>query len=446
MRTLKQAQIKETNRKTMKNTNIHGKIVEKKEGWIVLQIYGDAFHRGFAHGYLLHKELKRTKDVLLFFIKQELGISVSKYMKIVKTKIQPVMKKRYIEFYEEISGISKGAKTAGTDISVDIILAWNSYITIYSYLKDGAPKKCSAFIATGNATEKGDIVMAHTTHTNFADGQLANIILYVFPSSGFSFVMQTQPGLIASGMDWFLCSSGIVGCETTISDIKYKPRFEDPFFCRIRKCMQYGGSFDDYEKIMTTRNGGDYACSWLLGNINTNEIMLFELGLLEKNVTKTKNGAFYGMNVALGRNIREKETADKDLNNRETSSGNRNLRFNDLLFHDYQGKINIENSKKIISDHYDTSLQGFRRNTRGICKHDEFDETLSGNPNFMCGSTDAKVVNTDMAKHLVFQGRFGSGCGRTFTIEDHLKKYPEYEEWRTVVEDIPLYKWTTIQP
>jgi hypothetical protein len=225
---------------------------------------------------LLQEELERMKDVLSFFIKNELEISFSKYMKIVKTKIQPVIKKHYVDFYEEIRGISKGAKTAGTNVSVDIIRAWNSYITIYSYLKDGPPKKCSAFIATGNSTENGDIVMAHTTHTNFADGQLANIILYVFPSSGFSFVMQTQPGLIASGMDWFLCSSGIIGCETTISDIKYKPRLEDPFFCRIRKCMQYGSSFDDYEKIMTTRNGGDYACSWLLGNINTNEIMLFE--------------------------------------------------------------------------------------------------------------------------------------------------------------------------
>lgn len=135
--------------------------------------------------------------------------------------------------------------------------------------------------------------MAHNTHTNFADGQLHNIIMNVIPSSGHPFVMQTSAGYIASGTDWFICSTGMIGCETTIGDINYTPRFGVPYFCRIRQAMQYGKTLDDYEQIMDKKNAGDYACSWLFGDINTNEIMLYEIGLKEKNVQRTKNGVFW---------------------------------------------------------------------------------------------------------------------------------------------------------
>lgn len=445
--------------KTKKTIQHNGKIIDKKEGWIVLQVYGDAYQRGFAHGYLLHNELKRTMHVFNFFLKNELKISHQKYLKIVKTKIEPKIRTNYPEFYEEMRGISKGAKAAGEIISVEFILAWNSYITIYSFLKDGAahdPKhtphpnhrqqRCSAFIATGDVTATGEIVMAHTTHTNFADGQLANIVLYVYPTSGFSFVMQTQPGLIASGTDWFLCSSGIIGCETTIGDISYKPIIDDPFFCRIRQCMQYGASLDDYENIMTTRNGGDYACSWLLGDTHTQEIMLFELGLSNQHTKRKTNGVFYGMNSAIGKSLREKDTSDHDLENISTSSGNRNARFKELFSNEYKKNITVEDAKKIISDHYDKTLNIQDKNSLGICKHNEFDHIHSKEPNFMYGSTDAKVVNSQMAKDLTFVGRFGSGCGRTFDIEKHLKGNPQYEKWRTVVDDFPYYEWRSIHP
>ena len=47
------------NNKTRKNVRIHGKITGEKEGWKMVHVYGEPYERGYAHGYLLSKELKR---------------------------------------------------------------------------------------------------------------------------------------------------------------------------------------------------------------------------------------------------------------------------------------------------------------------------------------------------------------------------------------------------
>lgn len=420
-------------------SKIHGKLITEKDGWVVLQIYGDPFQRGFAHGRLLKSHIEKVRRVLYFFIKNELKISVKKYMGIMKKYVTPVVKPEYPEFYQEITGISKGSGQ-----SFDNIMAWNAYLSIYSYLKDGPKQRCSAFIATGNATKNGDIIMAHTTHTNFADGQLCNIMLYISPTSGYSFVMQTQPGLIYSGTDWFLSSSGIIGCETTIGGIKYQPKIKYPMFCRIRQCMQYAQNFDEYVETMCKQNGGDYPCSWLLGNIQTNEIMLFEIGQKETHIKRTKNGFYYGMNSVVGDKMRAKEMNDTDIDDILTSSGNRNVRFQQLLGDIHKGSISVENAKDIIADHYDTHMQRQDLNTRGICRHSEFDVCSKKEPNYMYGSTDAKVVNTEMATRFSFMARLGSGCGRHFSVKEHVKKYPQYKEWMQVVDDFQAFDWTEI--
>ena len=429
---------KQHNRNTFKtqSTDIHGKLVAEKQGWTIIHIHGNAFQRGYAHGHLLKLQICKSIEILAFFIKNELKISRTKYMQIVKNKITTVVKRDFPEFYEEIVGISNGAKQ-----SIDNIMGWNAYLTIYSYLLDGAKPKCSAFIATGNATDNGQITMAHNTHTNFADGQLCNIMIYVQPTSGFSFVMQTQPGLIASGTDWFQSSSGIIGCETTIADIKYKPKIQIPYFCRIRQCMQYAKVLDEYVEIMTKENGGDYPCSWLLGDINTNEIMLFELGQHKKHVKRTKNGFFYGMNSVIGKEMRKAETNDKDIDDLHTSSGNRNARFKQLLGDEFKGKITVENAKEIISDHYDVVQNKQVMNGHGICRHSETDDC---DRNSMYGTTDAKVVDTNMAKSLSFIARFGSACGRKFSVDEHINKHTEYKKWHNVIDDFPFYSWTEI--
>jgi hypothetical protein len=433
------------NAKTKKKLCINGSVDEINEGWKTITVYGEPYERGFAHGYLLRNELKRMSSTLEFLVKEDMNISLSKYLRVCHDVIKPVVKKDFPEFYTELKGIRDGANKKGVSMSIDLLIGWNSYLSMYSYFIEGSIIKCSAFIATGKATENGDMVMAHNTHTNFADGQLHNIVMNVIPSTGHPFVMQTSAGYIASGTDWFICSTGIIGCETTIADINYKPKFGVPYFCRIRQAMQYGQTLDDYEKIMDRKNAGDYACSWLFGDINTNEIMLYEIGLKEKSVQRTKNGVYYGMNSAMNDKLRKNETFDEDHDNITTSLGGRNHRLNELLNKVYKGKINIENSKKIMADHYDTYLRRNEENGRVICNHSEKDiRNCRYLPYDLFGCTDGKVVNTEMAKKMRFAGRFGSSCGRPFSIKKHVKDHPEMKKWKPHVRDFESYNWINI--
>ena len=425
---------------------IRGTIIEEKEGWVVAHIFGEPYDRGFAHGYLLKNELNKVLKTFPFIVKEQLDISLQKFINKSNKIIKPKIKKYFPEFYNELRGICDGANYGAIDISLDFLIAWNSLLSLYDVFSKKT-ERCSAFIACGNSTENGDIIMGHNTHSDFATGQLLNIVLYVTPTNGNSFVMQTSPGFIASSSDWFICSSGIIGCETTIGDTNYKPKFGTPYFCRIRQAMQYGKSLHDYVKIMMDKNAGDYACSWLLGDIKQNEIMLFELGLKEKHIQTTKNGVFYGMNSAIGEKLRKNETNDKDYDNLFTSSGSRNARLNELLNEKYNGSINLDNSKKILRDHYDMFLKKNILNSRGICKHLELEpepDKKSTKPFYPFGCTDSKIVNSEMASKLSFLGKMGCGCGEQFNVKKYIKQHPEYQHWGNVLADRPNRKWLKI--
>jgi hypothetical protein len=448
--------IKVTNLITKKNIKINGKIISKKEGWVSIHIYGEPYERGFAHGWLLYKELKRNHFIFPFLIKNQLKTTIHDYMNLCILKIKPIILNNYNEFYKELEGISAGAKNRGVHkITVDFLIAWNSILSSYTYFKQNDVFKCSAFIATGDYTSNKNIVMAHNTHCDFITAQTTNIIMKISPSIGEEFTMQTSAGNLASGTDWFICKNGIIGCETTISHIKNPPIFGDPYYCRIRKVMQYAKTLNDCEQYMTTNNAGDYACSWLFGDINTNEIMLLDLGVNNYHTERTHNGVFYGMNSAINYNFRKLETTDINHFNNSTSTGSRNIRLNYLLNEKYKGKINIENSKQILSDHHDSLLNMDIMSQRNICKHQESDNdsnlikmmvptVLSSLKNHPSGCVDGKVTDSNMASQMRFVGRFGSSCGRVFNLNEYINKHPEYKSWKKYMISFPKKKWTLL--
>ena len=456
MKTQKKKTVYLVKRKTQKNIikdndstekergKIHGKIVSVKEGWKTVHIYGEPFQRGFAHGYLLFKELKLVKKVLPFLIKYQMEEDYDKFIKANRKIMFPILREQYPEFWNEIRGICAGSRRRGTHITMDILIGWNAYMSLYSHFKEGNKHihRCSAFIATGNATKDGKIVMSHSVHSDMASGQLLNIVLKITPTQGSEFVMQTSAGLISSIADWYVSSTGIICCETTIADINYKPRFGLPFFCRIRHAIQYADNLDDCTQIMLHKNAGDYACSWLFGDIKTQEIMLLEIGLKIHNIQRTKNGVFYGMNSAIGNELRSKETDDVEFYDNSTRCGNRNYRLNYLLNQQYYGKIDSHIAKRVIGDHYDINLAKSVMNQNGICKHPERDPDAKYKP-YSC--TDGKVIDSTMAKQLRFEGIFGSSCGRReFDIKKYVTDHPEYKHWGTVLENMPIYRWTTL--
>ena len=444
-----QKKTKKTRKK--RSVEICGNIISKKEGWIVLKIYGAAFERGFAHGHLLKNELKKVMYSLPFLVKKTLKTNMTTYLDTCKKEISPIVEKSFNEFYLELSGISAGAKSNGLTISVDYLIAWNSFLSLGGYFtkakaKTGdskdEPTHCSAFIAVGDATENKGIVMAHATHCDIVSASMFNIVLYVTPIEGFEFCIQTCAGYIASGADFFLSSSGIIGSETTISYINYKQKFKGnyPYFCRIRKAIQYGKTLDDYSRIMLYKNSGDYANSWLFGDTNTNEIMLCEIGLKFHNIEKTKNGVFYGMNSAIGAELRKNETNDIWHTDVSRSSGSRGARMNYLLNDKFYGRINSDSARLIIADHYDIFTASDNPGSRSICNHD-----YNKPPFYPWIAVDAKVCTTSLAKKMRFNGIFGSSCGTAFDKEKYIKQNPMYNDWKPYLRDLPRTQWIFIK-
>jgi hypothetical protein len=422
------------------------------EGWKVLHVSGTPQERGFMHGFLLHEELAKMMERFPFIVNQELLFSYKKYVSICRRTISPIVKKDYPEFYQEIVAIVQGAQYGGVEIDVHTLIAWNALCSMYEYLHNHSAKRtktghCSAFLATGKATANGEIVMGHTTHTGLVSGHFFNIVLYVTPEKGIPFCMQTAAGCIASGTDWFITRAGIVGCETTISEINYRPDFghgNAPYFCRIRHAMQYGETLDDYAKIMTTHNAGDYASSWLFGDVNSQEIMLCELGLKITNVQRTKDGIYYGMNSAISPELRSQETNDKEFFDAKTSSGGRNQRFQELLYKKYYGKLTTKIAQKILSDHYNVVTKTKKPGASTICVH-TYDDAGYDASNYPHGCTDGKVLDAQMARNMQFIGRFGPCCGHGFDADHFLEHHPKYKkEWERALESYPVRKWTTL--
>ena len=431
---------KSKTRKTQNQPIIHGTHLGKQNGWIKVEVYGEPYQLGFAHGWLLSREIHQCITLMKYLVTYEYNTTYSEFVKRCNEMITPIIQSQCKDIYEEMRGIANGAKRRRkySTVKIEDIVAWNAYLSMAQYYdieKTQQNQRCSAFIATGSATKDGQIIMSHNTHCHLALGGVSNVVLYVSPIKGYGFCMQTCAGLICSTMDWFLCSSGIIGCETTISGIHRLPQFGLPYFCRIRKCMQYGNTLDEYAEIMKTGNAGDYACTWFFGNIQTNEIMVCELGPTHVYVNKTNDGVYYGTNIATNAEIKRLDTDDVSETNTHLSMYARNERMEYLLLDKYKNKLDLTISKKIIADHYDSYLGKTEMSKRGLCKHSE----TEGIP---YGAVDGKVVNSRMAKQMTFWGRYGSSCSRDFDASEFKRTYPEHNTECLV--DLPKEEWIIV--
>jgi hypothetical protein len=429
----------------------------EKNGWKYISIKGKPKERGYAYGYLCANDFKEIQKLLQFLILEAYGIEWNYFVDEISKDFKEMTEKEFPELYDEMLGITNGLNAAGCKTNINEIIAWNFYCSIpywYStrseshFFKEGGAKEhCSAFIAVGDWTEDGKIVCAHNSFADFVDGQYAYIILDIKPEKGHRMIMQTSPCWIWSGTDFFVTSKGIIGTETTIGGFfPYEKRY--PIGYRIRKAMQYGNTLDEYCEILLKENSGDYANSWLLGDINSNEILRIELGLKFHNIERTKNGYFIGFNAPYDERIRNLEVVNSGFYDIRRHQGARLVRLGDLM-DEHKGKINIDIAKQIISDHYDVYLlKDDNPCSRTICSHYDLDgrEYMSdpGRPKPYAprGATDGIVCDTNLAKKMSFVARYGNSCGIPFIKDDFCKKHRQYYKFCPYLKDRPTQPWT----
>jgi hypothetical protein len=440
------------NKKIMKNG-----ISYEKNGWLYVSVKGSPKERGYAYGYACAKEFERIQKMLKYVSMNDYAETWEFFVDAAKKYFEPGVKEHFPEFYEEIVGIAEGCNAGGTKTTTEEILAWNNYFTIldswYSVnskssgsKEGGASDRCSAFMAVGDYTTDGKIVVAHNSFANFIDGQYARVILDIEPENGHRILMQTSACWIWSGTDFFVTSAGIVGTETTIGGFNvYENNF--PIAFRIRTAMQYGENLDDYVKILLHMNSGDYANSWLFGDTNTNEILRLELGLKYHAVERTKNGYFIGFNATYDPEIRIKECSDTGFDDIRRHQGSRRMRLTDLM-EENKGKLDVNVAMNLIADHYDVYLEKENMCSRTVCSHYELDareycsDPSRPKPYQPRGATDGCAADTNLIKNMAFMCRYGNSCGTPFIANEFFNKRRSWAYLKDYIFDRPTQPWT----
>jgi hypothetical protein len=447
----------------------------RKNGWLYISVKGSPKERGYAYGYFCANDFKEIQKMLHFYIFESYGFVWSDFIIKISNDFKSLTKRDYFELYEEMEGIAEGCTAGGCQTTLDEIIAWNFYCSIpywFSFTSDnhigkegGGGKeqtfiplprnnrkndKCSAFMAVGDWTKDGKIVVAHNSFCDYIDGQYSNVILDLYPDKGFHFIMQTSPCWIWSGTDFFITTAGIIGTETTIGGFQpYEKKV--PIGYRIRTAMQYATSIDGYVAILVNGNSGDYANSWLIGDIKTNEIARIELGLKFHSVDRTKNGYLIGFNAPYDPRIRNIEVVNSGFYDIRRHQGARRVRLRELM-RKYKGKLNVELAKKILADHYDVYLKKNNNPcSRTICSHYDLDprEYMSQGdrppPYSPHGAVDGMACDTTMAENMSFVGRFGNSCGTPFNKDKYCKEHIQFSNICYFLRDRPSQPWTTFQ-
>src|SRR5215471_19150952 len=420
-----------------------------RNGWIYLHLEGTPDQIGYQHGYLVAPEIREVLRVFSQYLPHTTKRDWQFYRQAAHSMFWD---KIGDEYQREIAGIARGAYArlkgdAGKNhnggraakIDADDILALNAWIELAQYyvpslqarlddpdLHQSPPPSCSAFIATGSWTRDGKIVIGHNNWVDYVIGRRWNIIVDLKPAAGNRILMDSFPGFIHSGDDFYITDAGLMVTETTITGFKGFDTEGLPEFYRIRKATQYSSSIDDWLKVMMDHPNGGYANDWMIGDRKTGEIARLENGIKNNIVERTKDGYYVGANFPVHEKTTREETTF-DPNNAANSANARHRRWDELMKLN-KGKIDINLAKKFEADHYDVVRKRSVGTGNTLCGHVETDEL--GLPewdwkNYYPGGTvNAKVADNQLAERMSFWGSVGHPCGATFKLDPFLKAHP----------------------
>jgi hypothetical protein len=289
-------------------------------GWIYLHIEGEPYDRGYQHGYLMAREIEQYIDRCAAQLDSK---SKATAWNNGRTTANALFLRGFDkEILEEMKGIADGAAAAGAKYNgrtVDLIdVVTLNTITELGELRSAMPMTptgleglgfraprpvpeptgaandhCSAFAACGKATKDGKMVIGHVTWWPLTLAEQTNIMLDVQPTTGHRVLMQSYPGGIESGTDWYQNDLGVVLTETTIDQSPFNVE-GTPVAYRARKSIQYGDSIDKVVELLKTKNNGLYTNEWIIGDARTNEIAMLELGTYKTRLYRSSKDDWFG--------------------------------------------------------------------------------------------------------------------------------------------------------
>ena len=413
-------------------------------GWIVLHVEGAPYDRGYQHGRLLAAEIA---GYLKCFAQQQSGKAPEEGWRATRTLVNALFIRKFDkEYLEEMKGIADGAAAGGAKFDgrgvdlLDVVAlnCWAELDTLESALEatptglEGIrfpgerPRKmpeppeghCSAFAATGPATADGKIVFGHITMFGLPAANFYNVWLDVKPAKGHRVVMQSFPGGIQSGMDYYITDTGLMVSETTIAQTRFN-KDGLTLASRIRKAVQYAETIDQIVEHLTKENNGLYTNEWLIGDCKTNEIAMLQLGTAKFRLSRSSKNEWFGGTPGFYWGCNNTKDLDLRLETIPAVTGRpANLVWHpsdrdktwQRLYHQHKGKIDENFAKRAFTT---PPLAAYH-------------------------SLDAKYTTSDMAKRLQSHGLFGPPLGRTWLpTDDEKKTYPD-------VRPLVSHPWTVL--
>ena len=399
-------------------------------GWIYLHIEGQPYERGYQHGHLMADEIVQYMERCAAQLD---GRSKDQSWDLARTTANALFLRGFDrEILEEMRGIADGASDAGArwhGRRIDLIdmVVVNTTVEL-GQMKDALPltpngleglhlespnyfdqhrdfsagDHCSAFAATGRATRDGRMVIGHTTWWPLTLAEQTNVLLDIKPAAGHRMLIQSYPGGIESGTDWYQNDAGIVLTETTIRQSPFN-KDGTPVAFRARQAIQYGDNIDKVVQYLGTKNNGLYTNEWLIGDAKNNEIAMYELGTYKTRLYRSsKNdwfggteGFYWGNNNAKDLNVRLEYEPDPNGQPEYVPyvPQDRDLKWQEL-YREYKGKIDEQ-----------FGFLAFRTA-----------------PLVRSTAMDAKVATADMASRMMVWAAFGKPNQREWAPSESEKE------------------------
>ncbi|HLK18498.1 MAG TPA: C45 family autoproteolytic acyltransferase/hydrolase [Bryobacteraceae bacterium] len=399
-------------------------------GWVYLHIEGQPYERGYQHGHLMAKEVVQYLERCAAELDSK---GKNESWDLARTTANALFLRGFDqEILAEMKGIAEGASDAGSKWQgrrIDLIdmVAANTTVEL-GELTGALPvtptgleglhlespvyfdrkrdvsivERCSAFAANGKATRDGRMVIGHITMWPLTLAEQTNVMLDIQPTTGHRLLMQSYPGGIESGTDWYQNDAGIVLTETTIRQSPFNIE-GTPIAYRARKAIQYGDTIDKVVEILSTKNNGLYTNEWLIGDAKNNEIAMFEMGTYKSRLYRSSkndwfegtDGFYWGDNNAKDLAMRLELQPDPKSEPVHVPyvPGPRDLKWKEL-YQEYSGKIDDQ-----------FAFLAFRTA-----------------PLVTASSMDAKVATADMASHMMVWGVFGKPNQREWVPSSYSKE------------------------
>jgi len=286
-------------------------------GWIYLHIEGAPYERGYQHGHLMAREIPEYLE------RSAADLGSKEQWDQYRTTANALFLRGFDrEIMEEMRGIADGASDAGAkwlnrridlmdivvaNVTVELGELASAVSTTATGLEglrldrpayaggtaDSVMDHCSAFAATGPATRDGKMVIGHITWWSLTLAEQTNVMLDIKPANGHRMLIQSYPGGIESGTDWYQNDAGVVLTETTIRQTPFNMQ-GTPIAFRARMAIQYGGNIDEVVQQLGTRNNGLYTNEWLIGDAKNNEIAMYELGTNKSKLWRSSKNEWFG--------------------------------------------------------------------------------------------------------------------------------------------------------